>query len=122
MSRGAPDSIADALLREILVEVKGIRADLAAQHRPASSLSRADRLMLERLFQALVNLYPNGEVFTSRDIVAHPAPGLRLLRAGLSTKSLGRLFTRAAGAVIGGYRIERIGSELRVALWRVMPG
>ena len=86
------------------------------------NLSKKDRLTLERLLPAVAAVFNDGELFTSRELVAHPAPGLRVLRGGLSTKQIGRLLTRADGTTIGGFRVERHGTEVNVALWRVIPG
>jgi hypothetical protein len=76
---------------------------------------------LERLLPAIAAVFSDGELFTSRELVMHPAQGLRVLRNGLSTKQVGRLLTRADRMAIGGFNVERHGSEINVALWRVVP-
>lgn len=69
---------------------------------------------------AIAAVFSDGELFTSRELVTHPAQGPSL-RGGLSTKQVGRLLTRADGITIGGFRVERLGSEINVALWSVVP-
>jgi hypothetical protein len=89
------------------------------QARP-STFSKADRVKLERLLPAIADVFSDGEFFTSRELIDHPAPGLRMLLSGLSTKQVGRLFTRADGTAIGGFKVQRVGSELNRTLWRVV--
>jgi hypothetical protein len=112
----------EAWQREVLSELRQIRQLLERPQGRPSTLSKTDRAMLERLLQALAVVFPGGELFTSRELVEHPAPGLRVLRRGLSTKQIGRLLTRADGIAIGGFKVEKVGSELHVCLWRVIPG
>jgi hypothetical protein len=119
----APDPNLDevtthGLLREILVELRAIRRAVEDPGRP-STLTKADRIRLERLLPACAILFPHGELFTARDLMAHPAPGFRVLRGRLSTKALGRLLTRAHTRVVAGFRVEHIGTERNVNLFRV---
>jgi hypothetical protein len=112
MSDRTPD------IGDVLRELRAIRQLLEPRVRP--TLSKRDRVTLERLLPAIADVF-DGELFTSRELVAHPAPGLRVLRGGLSTKQIGRLLMRADGTTIAGFRAECHGSEINVKLWRVVP-
>lgn len=112
------DEVAD-VLRLLLTEIRGLRADLA-RHQPVSRLSKADRVLLEQLLPVLGILFPAGELFASREVVAHPSAGLRVLRRGRTARSIGRLFTRAEGTTVAGFAIQRVGVEGHVSLWRVV--
>jgi hypothetical protein len=107
-----------ALLRDILSELQLIRHDLARQRRP-SHLTRRDRQQLARLLPAVAGVI-GSEWVTARELVDHPAAGLRLVCDGLNARALGRLFQRAEGAIIDGLVIEHGGHELGAGLWRVM--
>lgn len=117
-----PSDPIEALLREILAEVRGLRADFALQRqapRSARLLSRDDRALLARLLPAIAGVL-GSEQFTSRDLAATSAPGLRFVLRGLSVKSIGRLLSRSEGVPIDGWLVERCGVEINVALWRVV--
>jgi hypothetical protein len=114
MSDRSPD------IGDVLRELRAIRKLLEPRARPVT-LNKKDQVTLERLLPAVAAVFNDGELFTSRELVAHPAPGLRVLRGGLSTKQIGRLLTRADGTTIGGFRVECHGTEVNVKLWRVVP-
>jgi len=106
-------------LRDILTELRGLRADLMQRRTPAPTLNRTDRARLAALFPAIAGVY-GSEPFTCRDLVDDEAgPALRLVVAGLDARQLGSLFARAVGVVVDGYVLERAGSELHTRLWRV---
>lgn len=107
----------EALLRELLSEIRGMRADLRGGK--ASSLTRNDRVILERLLPAIGLLFPEEELFTAREVRKHPAPGLGILLDGMDTRSIGRLLTRAAGVPIAGNTVDCSGRESNVVLYRV---
>ena len=117
VSAAAPDPV-EALLRELVEQVRGLRADLA-ERRPATSLSRVDRERLARLLPAIGGTL-GSEPFNSSEICEHDAAALRLGRAGLTAKQLGRLLRRAVGTPVGGYLVERLGEEAGAVLWRVV--
>jgi hypothetical protein len=106
----------ELLLRELLTEVRGLRADL--RERQATSLSRADRALLARLLPAIGGAL-GSEPFPSRDLPT-ASPGLRVVLRGVSAKQIGRLLSRAEGVPIDGYIVERCGIEINVTLWRVV--
>jgi hypothetical protein len=124
-----PDGVApnalEAWQADVLSELRQIRQLLEQQQqqRPplAAALSRADREVLERLLPATAAVFGQSEPFTSRELVRHPSPGLRVLRRGLSTKQIGRLFMRADRVAVGGFCVQAVGTELNVNLWRVVP-
>lgn len=90
----------------------------AIEDRLGATLSRADRERLGRLLPALSGALGSAAV-TSREVIAHPSPALRLTVGGLSARSLGRLARRAAGIPINGLVLERAGTEAGAALWCV---
>jgi hypothetical protein len=117
----------EALLRELLGEVKGLRLDLRkpVTDRGRVSLSRADRELLGRLLPAIGGVF-GSEPFLARDLFEHDsaAAALRLVSAALKPRQLGRLFQRAVDIPISGYMVVRAGDELHTRLWRVLevPG
>jgi hypothetical protein len=106
-----------ALLRELVEQVKGLRADLR-ERRPAASLSRDDRAYLARLLPVLGGVY-GSEGFTSRDCVEDDAPAVRLVLEGRSAKAIGKLLARAEGIAIAGLLVRRTGVDGQVTVWRV---
>ena len=117
----APLAAADpleAILRELVAEVRGLRADLARQPR-ASTLTREDRARLAAILPAAGGVF-GPELFLTRDLFASESAALQLVLDGLTAKQLGRLFRRADGQAIDGYLIQRDGSELNTALWRIV--
>jgi hypothetical protein len=119
MASTEPRVAADDVL-SVLKDIRQLLRTLVEQRPPpATALSRADREVLERLLPALAVLHPDAELFTSGEIVTHPAPGLKIVRRRLTAKQLGRLFMRAEGLPVGGYKIQKVGTELGVCLWRV---
>jgi hypothetical protein len=114
--------------RELVAEVRGLRADVAARKsvtdRLSISLSRVDVSLLGRLLPAIGGALGSDE-FAVRELFERDSAALRLLLPGLTGIRIGRLFQRAEGQVIDGYLIERTGGrELNTALWRVVevPG
>jgi len=106
------------VLRDLLIEVRGLRADLAPRH-PISTLNRADRARLAALLPALAGVYGSAP-FVARDVVDADAPAaLRLVADGLDAQQLGSLFARAGGQVVDGFLVERSGDELHRRLWCV---
>jgi hypothetical protein len=125
LSAVAPPSHAEAndgqtaldLLRELVAGQRRIIELLERGHRP-TTLNRTDRTRLAQLLPAIAGAL-GSELFHSADIFEHDAAALRLVRAGLSPKQLGRLLRRAAGQPIDGYVVEREGIETGAVLWRV---
>jgi hypothetical protein len=71
------------LLRDLVEEVRGLRADLSTRGQvltsprvAESSLSRADLALLPRLLPAIAGAL-GSEPFASRDLAADASPGLR---------------------------------------------
>ena len=56
----------------------------------------------------------------SFEILESRAPGLQLVTAGLTARTLGRLLRRATGVPIANYVVQRDGIESRAILWRVV--
>jgi hypothetical protein len=112
-----PETVVEGLLRELVAEVRGLRSDLT--RRPVPSLSREDRARLSRLLPA-IGATLGSELFNSAELHEHGSPALRLVRAGLNAKQLGRLLRRAANTPIDGYMVLHEGTEAGAALWRVV--
>jgi len=111
--------VIEALLRELVAEVRGLRADLAARRSAPAALNRADRARLARMLPAIAGVY-GSDRFAARDLVdADAPPALRLVTRGLTAQPLGSLFSRGAGVVIDGFVLERAGNELHATLWQV---
>jgi hypothetical protein len=106
------------LLRELVSEVRLMRQELARQRRP-SHLTRRDRVALAGILPVVAGAV-GSEWRTARELVDDPAAALRVALAGLSARSLGRLFQRAEGEPIDGLVVENGGSEVHATLWRVM--
>ena len=101
------------LLREILLEVRALRADvelLATRGR----LSRGERQVLEALLPAAAAIVGDS-VFVASDLVEFPS--LRALLDGYSASSAAWLFAKANGSRIAGVRVERVGRDRSGALW-----
>src|SRR5687767_14521074 len=73
----------EALLHELVAEVRGLRQDLRA--RTPSSLSRSDRLALSRILPAIGGVI-GSELFAVRELFASEAPALRVVLPGLTAK------------------------------------
>ena len=108
----------ETLLRELVTEVRGLRADMRQQRRPAATLSRDDRAVLSRLLPAIAGAL-GSEPFTSRDL-PYASPGLRVVLHDMTVKQIGMLLSRAEGVPIEGWIVERCGIEINVTLWRVL--
>lgn len=111
----------EALLRELVVEVRGLRSDLGRDRKArfSATLSRADCAVLSRLLPAIGGAL-GSEPFLARDLFDHESAALRLVLSGLNAKRIGRLFQRGDGQAIDGYLVERAGDELHTTLWRVV--
>lgn len=105
------------LLRELVAEVRGLRADLA-QRRPAV-VTRTDRVRLAQLLPAIAATL-GSQLFTTHELFASPAPALALVLEGLTPGQVGKLLRRAIGRPIEQLVVERVGDESRRALWRVV--
>lgn len=109
----------ETLLRELVAEVRGLRADLARQGRPDSTLSRADRAQLAQMLPAIAGVY-GPETFSARDLVEDDRPAVRLVVQGRSVKQLGKLLARADGVAIEGLMLQRQGREYQVTQWQIV--
>jgi hypothetical protein len=117
--RPAPAASTDetpALLRELLAEIRMLRADLQ-ERRPGLSL--ADRTALARILPAVAGAYGDA-AFTSRDLCDDTSPAVRLVVKGLSAKSIGKLLSRGEGFPIDGLLVQRDGLAFNVTAWRIV--
>jgi hypothetical protein len=109
--------VTDDLLRELIAEVRGLRADLTRDRRPA--LSREDRARLARLLPVIgATLGP--DLFLTAELFERDSAALRLVLAGLTVKQLGRLLRRAVDTPIDGYLVVREAVEAGAVVWRVV--
>ena len=103
---------------DLLAELRVIR-QLLDDRGPALRLSRADRDRLGALLPVVAAVVgPDG--FLVRELLQLESPGLALVLAGCSSRSLGRLLRRGEGVPVGGYVVERLGQESGAVLWRVL--
>jgi hypothetical protein len=113
---GAPDPI--EVWQAVLIELRAIRQALEQPRRP-SHLTRTDRDRLAKILTAIAGAI-GSELFLVRELFEHESAGLRLVLADLNAKQLGRLLQRAEGAIVGGFTVQRDGSECGSVLWRVL--
>lgn len=111
--------IHQALLEQLVAEVRGLRADLARDRRPLSHLSRDDRERLARILPAVGGAL-GSDLFTARELVEHRSPALRVALHALNAKQLGRLLQRAEGRPLGAFIVQRDGVEVGAVLWRLV--
>ena len=114
----ATPNAVETLLRELVTEVRGLRADLR-ERRAAASLSRGDRALLARLLPAAGGVF-GSEPFLTRDLFESDSAALTLVLRGLNVRQVGRLFRRGEGLAIDAYMIQRDGVELHAILWRIL--
>ena len=112
----------EAFRRELAAhaaELAALKARLDAQQQPRSRLSRADRELLRRILPAIEGVKGSDD-FTSAEIVHHDDPRLGVVFDGWSAGRLGKLLKRAAGVVIDGRMVERIGTEANAIIWHLV--
>ena len=113
-----PDMIV-SLLSELVAEVRGLRADLARDRRPAAHAADHVAFMLA-LGAAVAD-----RAFSAREVNQHAALVDGALRAALAAAGLvnarriGKFFRTIEGQTIGGLRLDRIGSDSEGVVWRV---
>jgi hypothetical protein len=110
------------LLRALVGEVRGLRADLARQQ--SSGTGREVDERHAALLVAIVEAVGDHE-FSSVELVRHAAAVGGNLRAALDAlhastpRRLGKCLKRIEGSDCGGFAIERIGEDGSGAIWRV---
>ena len=105
----------EAAIGALAHDVETLRDDvelLASRGR----LSRDERAMLERLLPAAAAVVRDA-AFTAGDLLEMPS--LSSLLDGYGASSAAWLLGRAVGSRIGGFRVERIGTDRAGALWRL---
>jgi hypothetical protein len=111
------------LLRELVAEVRGLRADLVA-HRRERKLSPADRAVLSTVLPTIAATVGD-RVFTVSELVAHAQlPAATELREAIATAggahALGRLLKRGEHADVGGLALETLGVDRDGRMWRIV--
>jgi hypothetical protein len=106
------------LLRELISEVQGLRADLNRGRAPSvDSLSDA---LLPVLAASVAD-----KAFSAREVIQHAALVDGLLRAALAAaglvnaRKLGKWLRAIEGRALAGLRLERIGLDRDGIIWRV---
>ena len=110
------------LLRALVAEVQGLRADLrdhGSRRTATPALSRADRARLARMLPAIAGVY-GPDTFSSRDLAEDTAAAVRLVVRGLSVKQIGKLCARANGIPIHGLMVRKQDKECQVTLWQIV--
>jgi hypothetical protein len=118
-TRAAVPDTTEALLRELVEEVRGLRADLARERGRSPARDASVEALLPVLAAAVAD-----RAFTSREVVEHAvvdgALRAALDKAGVVTgRQLGKWLRRAEGRAIAGVRLERIGTDRDGVIWRV---
>ncbi|MBB3020664.1 hypothetical protein FHR70_003750 [Microvirga lupini] len=112
----------DALLRVLISEVRGLRADIARQ---AGAPVQADSLaaLLDAIASAV-----GARVFTASELAdfAEAAPPEKLLTAlhaagGTSPRKVGKLLRRMEKQELAGWRVLQVGSDRDGIIWKVEP-
>ena len=113
-----PDTIV-SLLSELVAEVRGLRADLTRDRRPAAHAADHVAFMLA-LGAAVAD-----RAFSAREVNQHAALVDGALRAALAgaglvnARRIGKFFRTIEGQTIAGLRLDRIGSDSEGVVWRV---
>jgi hypothetical protein len=109
----------DALLevmRELVAEVKGLRADLAARRGPTPDAQD------EELLRVIAE-HVEHRVFSAAELVAHAAlesaVQLREVLRGRNARKLGRVLMRLEGRALNGLVLYRNGEDRNGLVWRV---
>ena len=104
-------------LRDLIVEVRDLRADLRNQYRPRPT---GRETALVRLAAAV-----GDRAFSAREAIQHAELLDRELAAAFtvagltSARQLGVFFHYIEGQTIAGLRLERLGQDRDGAIWRV---
>jgi len=112
----------EALLRELIAEVRGLRMDLARQAgAPVQAEGLAD--LLEAIAFTV-----GDRMFTAPELAkfAEAAPPEKLLTAlhaagGTNPRKVGKLLRRMEKQECGGWRVVQIGTDRDGILWKVVP-
>ena len=111
------------LLRELVVEVRGLREALG--HRPRR-IRGADPDALTRLLVAIAESWGSGREFAVGELVTFAAAlGTRralrdaLAAVGTDSRRIGLALRRGAGVAASGHVLERVGGDRAGAVWIV---
>ena len=105
------------MLRALVAEVRGLRADLARDRRPS-------HLTHEALLPVLARAVKDN-AFSAREVMQHAALVDGDLRAALhaadlrSARQLGKWFRTIEGQTLTGLRLDRLGADNQGVIWRV---
>jgi hypothetical protein len=110
-----------AALRALVVALGEHHAALEGRIRALerTRLSRPDRERLAVLLPAIAGRFGSAP-FLASDVTSSTDAGLQVGCRGISTKSLGRLFSRADAWPVDGYLVESVADEAGAWLWRVL--
>lgn len=107
------NSPVEALLRELINEVRGLRFDIAESGAGQKRFSEEDDLR----DLAVIAQYSAGHVFTSDDLRAHARLHPELQR---TTRQLGKRLQALAGRNLGGMVLVRVKRDQAGTLWAVL--
>jgi hypothetical protein len=112
----------NALLRELLAEIRGLRADLAGKETVASEAAG-----FQGLIEAIAFAVGDRE-FTAVELAqfSDAAPPERLQQAlhaagGTNPRKVGKLLHRLSKLELSGWQVLRIGVERDGLIWKVKP-
>lgn len=106
------------VLRAILEEIRGLRADLAAK----KTRSAADPVSNEQFLAAIAASNPHGACFSAVELLAHAMidPTLRQALSGYTTaRRLGNKLRRLAGLDIGGFVLRVVERDATGCIWQI---
>jgi hypothetical protein len=112
-------------LREIVAELRGLRADLARRHSSGPAGSQCDE-RASVLLKAIAEEVGDG-LFSSRELVQHAEVVGGPLRAALTAlnattpRRLGKRLEAIEGREFGGWAIQRLGADAAGVIWKCIP-
>lgn len=113
------DPIVD-LLRELVDEIKGLRADLARVD-DTSRGSKREPILSDARFLATIAASVQGHPFTASELLAHAAvdPDLAEVLRGMSARRVGKKLQVLSGRSINSYRLNRISRDETGWIWHL---
>ena len=116
------ETVTITLLRQLVAEVRGLRADLARQHvgeqggddvRTANLLSGIADAIGDRLFTS-------AELLEHAKVIAGPLPAVLDALNVATPRRLGKCLGRIEGRECAGLAVQRVGTDVDGIIWKVV--